>query len=176
MKASYSALADQRAVLGELGVVVIDDDGLGFLRHRQCLFHQRGELAVDDQHLGFGVVEGEGEDGCIEPGVERVEDGTRHRHAVVAFEHGRRVGQHDGHGIALADATACQRRSELARAGIELGVGETLLTVDDGGVCRVDLGGTLEEGQRRQRLVIGFVLGEADGVRIGHFERPGGSM
>ena len=58
----------------------------------------------------------EGDGFGVEAGVQGIEHGPDHRHAEMAFEHGRRVGQHDGDGVALADATPLQGGGQLAGA------------------------------------------------------------
>ena len=50
-----SSLADQFAAV-EFRIVVIDHQG-SRLGERERLLHQLGEFAVDDQHLGFGMIE-----------------------------------------------------------------------------------------------------------------------
>ena len=82
-------------------------------REPQRLLHQAGELAVDDQNLGLAVIEHEGERGGVEPGVERVEHAAGHRHAVVAFEHRRRVG--DDHGDRVAAPDPARASAEASR-------------------------------------------------------------
>ena len=71
------------------------------------------------------MVEHEGDRGGIEAGIERVEHGAAHRHAVVAFEHRRRVGEHDRDRVAEDRAALGERGSELFRAGVELAVTAT---------------------------------------------------
>ena len=52
--------AEPLAGAGEFRIVVIDDQRLR-LGSRQRLLHHLGKFAVDDQHLGLGMVEREGE-------------------------------------------------------------------------------------------------------------------
>ena len=59
---------------------------------------------------------------AIEAGVERIEHRPAHRDAIVAFEHGRGVGEHDGDGVAAREAALRQRRGERLRAGVKLAV------------------------------------------------------
>ena len=114
--------------------------------------HGRREFAVDDQDLGLAVVEPEGDDRRVEPRVERIEHGARHRHAVMAFEHRRRVGEHDRDRVAAPDAALRQRRGEPARARVELAVGAPQRAVDDRDRVGEDARRALQECQRRQRL------------------------
>ena len=113
--------AEPLARAGEFGIVVVDDQRL-HLGERQRLLDHLGEFAIGDQHLGLGMVEREGEDRGVEPGIEGIEDGAGHRHAVMGLEHRRRVGEHDRDGVAALDAAPRQRRGEPARARIELPV------------------------------------------------------
>ena len=55
----------------------------------------------------------EGDGGGVEPGVQRVEDGAGHRHAVMRLQHRRRVGRHHRHRIAGRDAA--RRSAEASR-------------------------------------------------------------
>src|SRR3712207_8275458 len=48
----------------------------------------------------------------LSAGVQGVEHGARHRHAVVALDHPRRVRHHDGDRVALADAPLRKRSEE----------------------------------------------------------------
>ena len=88
---------------GIVGVVVVDHQRPDF-RQRQRLPDHAGELAVDDQHLRFGMVELEGDDRRVEPRVQGMQHRLDHRHAEMRLEHRRRVGEHDGDGVAFADA------------------------------------------------------------------------
>ena len=74
--------------------------------------------------------------GGIEPRVDGVEHRAGHRHAVVAFEHRRRVGEHGRDRVAAPDAALRQRRGEPARARVELGVAAPQRAVDDRGAGR----------------------------------------
>ena len=120
------ALRDQRLVVelsqplagaAIFGVVVVDDQrpDLGAL---QRLRDDGREFAVDDDRLGLPMIEHEGDRGRIEPGVERVQNRAAHRHAIVAFEHRRRVGEHDRDRVAPGKAPrwrARRRASSFAR-------------------------------------------------------------
>ena len=114
-----------------------------------------GELPVGDQEPRLAVLQDEGDRPRVEAIVQRVEHGARHRHAVVRLEHGRDVGRHDGDGVAAADPAPPQGRAEPAAAGVEVGVAEAQVAMDDGGLPRIDARGPGEEGERRQRDVVG---------------------
>ena len=155
--------ADPLAGAGKLLVVIIDDQRL-HLGERQRLFHHFGEFAVDDHDFGVGMVEREGDDRGIEPRVERIEHALAHRHAVMALEHGRRIGEQRRHGVAAPDAALGQRRGEPARARIELAVAPPQRPVDDRRVVGKDGGRALEKSERRQRLVVGRIAVKIDVV------------
>ena len=53
--------ADPLAGAAVFRIVVVDDQGL-YLGARQRILHHLGMLAIDDQHFGLGVIEGEAED------------------------------------------------------------------------------------------------------------------
>ena len=148
----------------ELGIVVVDDQRL-HLGERERLLRQGRELPVGDQHLGLRVIELEGDQRGIETGVDGVEHRPGHRHAVVAFEHRRRVGEQDRDGIAAGDALRGQRRSKLPRAGVELGVAPAQPAVDDGGVIGEHGSRPLQERQRGERLEVRGIPVEIDVVR-----------
>ena len=116
-------------------IVVVDHQRL-HLGERQRLLHHLGIFAVGDDDLGLAVVEREGDDRRVEPRVERVEHALRHRHAVMAFQHRRRIGEQHRHGVAALDAALAQRRGQPPRARIELGVVAPQPAVNDGGVLR----------------------------------------
>ena len=141
------------------GVLIVDDDRLR-LAERQRFLDRLREFPVGNQHLGPAMVEREGDDSGVEARVQRVEDGAGHRHAVMAFEHGRGVRQHCRDGVVLSDAVLRQRRGEPARTGIELGIAAPERAVNDGRPAGKDRGGALQEGERRQRLEIGRVAVE----------------
>ena len=148
---------------GEFGIVVIDHQRFR-LGERERLLHQLGEFAVDDQHLGFGMIELECDDGGVEPGVDGVEHGAGHGHAVVAFEHGGRIGEHGGDGVAALDAAAGERAREAAGAGVEFGVAAMQPAMDDGGAIGEDRGAPLQERQRGERLEVCRIAIEIDVV------------
>jgi hypothetical protein len=162
-----AGLAQALALDRELEVVVVDDERPR-LGPRQRLLDGAGKLLVGDQHLRFGMVEGKGDGRRIEAGVERVEHRAGHRHAVVALDHRRGVGEHRRDRVALADAAGGKRRGEPAGAGVELGIAVAQGSVNDRRVVRMDGCGTLQEGQRRERLIIGRVPVEIEFVCVRH--------
>ena len=114
-------IAEFFAGAGIFRIVVIDHQRLD-LGARQRLAHHAREFAVDDQHFAFGVIEREGVDRRIEPGVDGVEHGAAHRHAIMRLKHGRRVGEHDRDRVAALDAALGQSRREPARAVVEVAI------------------------------------------------------
>ena len=163
------ALRDERLVVdpaeplaraGIFRIVVVDHQRFD-LGERQRLLDHPGIFAVGDDDLAFAVVELEGDHRGVEPRVDGVEDGARHRHAVVAFEHRRRVGQHRRHRVAAADAALLQRRGELPRARVELAVAPPQRAVHDRGMIGKHGGRALQQRQRRQRLEVRRVAVEA---------------
>ena len=159
MKSSYSMVPSRSPSPLVFGVVVVDHQRL-HLGEAQRVLHHLGELAVGDQHFGLGVIELERDHRRIEPRVDGVEHGVAHRHAVMALQHGGRVGEHDRHGVAAPDAALAQCRGETARAGIEVAVAAPQRSMHDGDPVGKHRGGALQERQRRQRLEIGRVTVE----------------
>ena len=96
-------LAQPRAGLRKFRIVIIDHQRL-FLQQRQRLVDGGGEFAVGDQDLGAAMLQHEGDGGGIQPRVQRIQHRAHHRHAIMGFQHGRGVGQHHRHRVALADA------------------------------------------------------------------------
>jgi hypothetical protein len=177
------ALLEKRLVLdgsqalagtGIFGIVVIDDERLR-LRERERLLDHLCVFAIGDQHLGFGMVEGEGEYRGIEPGVEGVEDGAGHGDPVMGLDHRRGVCQHDRDGVAAPDPGLGEGGREAAGAGVERGIGPTLRAMHDRGIVGKHRGGALEETERRQRLEVRGIAVEVDLVDLGHGESRHGS-
>ena len=144
---------------GIVRIVIVDHQRLDY-RQRQRLLHHAGKLAVDDQHLRLGMIELEGDDRSVEPRVQRMQHRLDHRHAEMRLQHRRRVGQHDGHGVALADALFRERRGELQRAPPEVAIGDAPAAMDDRDMIGKGFRGALQIGDRRQRLIIGGLPGE----------------
>ena len=141
------------------------------LAPRQRLFHHLGEFAIDDEHLGFSVIERERENGGVEARVQRVEHRAAHRYAVVRLNHCRRIGEHDRDSVAALDAAARQRRRQLPGARIELPVVPGPRAVHDCGLVRIDRRSALKERKRRQRLEIRRVA-----LEVGVVSRHGRSL
>jgi hypothetical protein len=129
----------------------IDDiyDQRSFVELGQRRLDHRREFAVGQQHLGFAVLEDEGDRVGIEPNVERVEHGARHRHAERRLEAFGHVGRHDGNRVPAPDTVLRQRRREAAAALQRLTPGVTALPVDHGNPPRVHLGRAQQKPDRR---------------------------
>ena len=74
------------------------------------------EFAVGDQHLGLAVLEDEGDRLGVEPDVERVEDGARHRHAIGRLKRLGHIWRHDRDSVAAPNAGLDERRGEALAA------------------------------------------------------------
>ncbi|MNQ61278.1 hypothetical protein D3C85_755910 [compost metagenome] len=149
-----------RLAFAVLGVVDVD-------HQRRLVEHADGgvdhlmELAVGDQHLGFAVLQHEGDGLGIQAHVQGVEHRADHRHAEVSLEHLRDVRQHDRHRVALADTAPGQGRGQAPAAGVGLGPVAADGTVDDGRVVRIDGGGTLDEAEGGEGDMVDGGGGEA---------------
>ena len=126
-----------------------------------------GIFAVGDQDLRLAMLQAEGDAGGIEAGIEGVEHRARHGHAEMGLQHGRHIGRHDRHGVALPDAPAAEGRGQAAAALAELGIGEAPVAMDDGGLLGIDHGRSLEQGDRRHRRIIGPVALEMLTIDVG---------
>ena len=160
------------AALRKFPVVVVDDERL-HLCQRQGGLHHRCELAIGDEDFRLGMVELKGNDRSIEPRVDGVQNGTRHRHAVVRLQHRRRIGQHHRDRVAGADAPRGKGRRQPAGARIELGIVSPQPAVNDRRAIGIDEGRALEEAQRGERLIVGRCPFQALRVGMGgHFHGP----
>ncbi len=131
-------------------LVVDVDDERALLRHRQGRPNLAGKLAIGDQHFGLAVLEDVGDGGGLEPGIDGVEHGAQHGHAVMRLHHGRHVRQHDRDGIAGAHAGCRQRRRQLPRPVVKLAIAVSAGAVDHGGAVGMDVGATWQERYRGQ--------------------------
>ena len=112
------------------------------------------EFAVGEQHLGFGMLQDEGQRFRIEPDVQLVQHRPGHRHAVMGFQHGGCVGRHDRDRVAIADTARRQRRGQAPAAGIEFAIGPALIAMDHRHPVGMDVGRALQQRERGQRLII----------------------
>ncbi len=103
------------------------------------------ELPVSNHHLGFAMLQHEGDGFGIQANVQGIEHGTDHRDAEMALHHGRNVRQHHGNGVAPADSTAFQGRCQAQTAVVGFSPGAADSTVDDGRVIRIHTGRALDK-------------------------------
>ena len=157
-----------RVALGEQRLVVERADRLAFAvfrvvdvdhqdrpaEHGDGGMHHLVELAVGDQHLGFAVLQHEGDRFGVQAHIEGVEHRADHRHAEVRLEHRRDVGQHHRHGVALANAAAGQRRGQAPAAPVGFAPVATDGAVDHGEAFGIDAGGALDEAERREGKMV----------------------
>ncbi|MNO78051.1 hypothetical protein D3C76_691760 [compost metagenome] len=120
----------------------------------QGLTNDRVELAVSDQYLGFAVLKHEGNGLRVQAYVQGVEHRANHRHAKVNFKHGRDVGQHHRHCVALADTPLAQGAGQAPAALIGLLPVAPDRAVDHGRILTVDRGRALDEAQWREGDVV----------------------
>ena len=117
------------------------------VEHADGGVHHVEELAVGDHHLGFAMLQHEGDGFGVQTHIEGVEHGADHRHAEMRFEHRRNVRQHHRHRVALADATAGQRRGQAPAARVGLGPVAANRAMYHRRVVRVHRRGTFDEAQ-----------------------------
>jgi len=75
---------------------------------------QRKEVAIDQQHIGLGVVESVENLLGIQAHIDRLQDGTHHRHGKEAFEIAMAIPVHDRHSVPGLDAEAGQPTGQTA--------------------------------------------------------------
>lgn len=93
---------------------------------------------VDEDELGFAVLEEHGDGVGVEAGVDVVEDGSRHGDSEVEFVHGGSVGGHHGDDLGFLDEGGDGgSQLETSTVGLGPGVGGGGV-VDDGGAVAVD--------------------------------------
>ena len=164
--------AQSFALAAVLGIVIIDHQRL-HLGEPQRLLHHLGELAVDDQHLGLSMIELESDHRGVEPRIDGVEHRAAHRHAVMAFEHGGRIGEHRRDGVAARHAALVQGRRQPACPRVEVAVAPPQRAVHDRGTVGEDRGRALQKRQRGQRLEVGRGAVEIGVVGVhGRASRP----
>ena len=122
------ALRDRRLVFdfadplaaGKGRIVDIDHERFWALHQRQRFGDHAGKFRIDQDDLGAAMVELERDRGRIEPDVERVQHGARHRHRKMQLVHRRDVRQHRRDRVAAADAAAGElgRKAPAALIGL----------------------------------------------------------
>ena len=122
--------ADQAAG-GESGIVDMHDErGRG--EQCQCGLGDVAQFAVHDEDARVAMGEDMGDGRGVQAGVDGVEHGAQHRHAVMRLQQGGHVGGEHGDGIAIADAALLQRGGQAAAALGEFAIGEAARPGDDG--------------------------------------------
>ena len=117
-----------------------------------------GELAIGDQRARAAMAQHEGDASAASSRVFSVFSTAPHIGTPKCASYiGRDVRRHHRDRVVLADAAPRQRRGQPPAARIGLAPGEALRAVDDRGAVRIHIGRALEEGQRRQRRVVGLV-------------------
>ncbi len=112
------------------------------------------------------MIEHEGDGRGVETGVERIEHPAAHWDAIVALEHGRSVGEDSGDRVATPDASSDERRREFTRTLRKFTIVSPQGAMHDRRALRKNLGGSLEQAQRRQRLEIGCVAVEIEVIGV----------
>src|SRR5690606_37020603 len=131
------------------------------IKHADSGVHDIEELAIGDQYLGFTVLQHEGDGLGIQAYVQSIEHRPDHRDTEMRFEHFRNVRQHDRYRVALANASALQRRSQTTATVIGLGPGAPNGTVYHGRVVRIDVGSAFDETEGRQGGMVDRTSGQA---------------
>mmetsp|Transcript_50845 Transcript_50845/g.146739 ORF Transcript_50845/g.146739 Transcript_50845/m.146739 type:complete len:411 (+) Transcript_50845:639-1871(+) len=141
--------ADEGPRLCTHGVVDIDDQRPSL---RRQLFdrshHARAVLPVDEDHLGLGMPQHEGDVSHIQAVVQWVEHSARHGHAEVRLYVLGRVAEHPGDDITPANTTANQGRSETTRALVELTVGPLHVAMHNGCTVGIERRRAFQEQER----------------------------
>ena len=143
-------------------VVDIDDEGFRPLHQRQRFRDHAAEFGIDQDDFRAAMVELEGNRRRVEPDVQRVQHGTRHRNGEMHLVHGRDIRQHRRYGVAIADTAAGKPRRKTPAALIGFGPRKTAIFIDRADMIGIDGGAAREEAERRQRNVIGRRLVQSD--------------
>ena len=147
-------------------IVDIDDERFWSLHQRQRFRDHAGKFRIDQNDLGAAMVELERDRGRVEPDVERIQHGARHRHREMHLVHRRDIRQHRRHRIAVTDAAAGEPRRKAPAALIGLRPGEAAAFIDGADMIGIDGRAAGEEAQRRQRHVIRRRLVQSDAVLV----------
>ena len=115
----------------------------------------RRQRVVDEQRARARVAQDEVDLSGSEARVDGDQHAAGERHGVVRLEHGRGVGREHGDAIAMRHPARAQRVGEPVAALLELPVGQPpAVLVRDRDARRVEVGGTLQEGDGRQLAAI----------------------
>src|ERR1700733_6013266 len=95
------------------------------------LFDERGEVPLDKKYLGAAVLERESDVRRVKPGVQRIEDRTKHRHGIQRFDQLGDVRGQYGDGIKPAHTELRKRAGETHTAVEQVGVSVASLAIDN---------------------------------------------
>ena len=84
------------------------------------------------------MLKDEGNGGCIQSNVDRVERRAGHGNGVMGFKHFRNVGADDGHGIPLANTPGIQCSGHIDAASKNLTPAKRTIPVTDGGFVAIN--------------------------------------
>ena len=146
-------LTQPRALAREFRIVNVDDQGACFGGGKRFCDH-RGKLAVGKKNFCLGVFQHERNAGGVEPGVDGMQNGPAHRHAVMRLQHGGHVRRHHRDGVSHTDPPGLQGGSQSAAASIHLRVGDLAGTVDTRRPLWIDAGCPGKETERSQGNVV----------------------
>ena len=102
------------------------------------LRHFCRELSVGQQNFCFAVFQNVNQRFHIQAYVQCIEHSARHRHTKVCFNHGRGIRQQSGHRTVATHAMLAQGCCQLLATVGCLRPCLTQVTVNDGGVFRID--------------------------------------
>ncbi len=144
--------------VGSLGLIIVDAHQQGRrIEHGQRLLGHGTELTVADQHPGRAVAQDEGDAACLQANVDAYQHRPGTGYAIVGLEHFRDIRRQYRHPLARLYADPLQGTGQGATALVQLAVAVAPCAIDHRIALRVHLRGTLEERQRRQRDMVGFV-------------------
>ena len=142
------------AGLGRDCGIVIHDQLRRLVQVGTSLARQRLQFRIHQQDLGLTMAQDEPERGRIQAGVQRVENGAGHRHAVMRLDHRGGVEKQSGNGIAPLNAHRDQSGGKTARARQQIAIVDALVAMDDRDVIGKHPRRPVQQGQGRQRLVV----------------------
>ena len=113
----------------DLGFVADQHEGLHRFQLAGDLLQDGEELAIDQQHVGLGVVQRVQDLLRAEAHIHRLQDGTHHRHGEEAFEVTMAVPIHHRHRLAGFDTEAGQHVGQPADTLVQRTVGVAQLAL-----------------------------------------------
>jgi hypothetical protein len=143
------------------------ENGWFAVRKFDCLTRDGLEILGDQQQFALGMIEDEGNRGRVEPCIDRIEHGARHRHTEMGFIKCRNIRGDDRDRIRPGDAATRQRARQAPTAIVGLPPAVAQSAVHDGRVIGIDTRRPPQQAQRRQRFKIGAVALQMRLKRIG---------